>query len=113
MESLKIIAPLPGAVVPWRQTVIVHTTPVEVPFMLYVFQNDGVWHRQPVPEFRGRLTPNQGMYEQRCYFGEEGTDVGKDYAVVAVLSHHELPPILESLLPLGTAFSNIVSVTRK
>lgn len=111
MESLTIVSPFPHTVVGWRETVFVHTTPVHVPFMLYVFQNDGVWHRQPVPAFRGRVVPNQGLYEQRCYFGDESMDAGKDYAVVAVLSHQQLPGLFDAL-PTDIPCSNIVSVTR-
>lgn len=111
MEVLSIVSPFPGALVRWRTTVFVHTQPVRVPFMLYVFQNDNVWHRQPVPAFRGHAA-EVGMYEQRCYFGDEGTDTGKNYQIVALLSHRELPGILETL-PADILHSEIVNVVRR
>ena len=109
-EHLSIVAPLPGALVRWRTTVFVHTQPVKVPFMLYVFQNDNLWHRQPVPILRGQAE-GVGMYIMRCYFGEEFEPTNKNYQVVALLSHAELPGLLEDL-PVGLERSEVVSVVR-
>jgi hypothetical protein len=98
METMTIISPTPGALVRWREVVFVQTTPVKVPFMLYVVQEDDLWHRQPVPIFRGALTgTHTGLWEARCYFGLDQPRMGQHYAIAAVLSHDELPHQMESL----------------
>ncbi len=111
-EHLSIVSPLPGGLVHWRNTVFVHTQPVRVPFMFYVFQNDNLWHRQPVPAFRGHVADSDiGIYEQRCFFGDEFEPASKNFMVVALGSHKELPGILEEI-PMDVERSQIVAVIR-
>ena len=113
METLHITAPGEGALVRWRSLVFITTVPIKTPFMVYVFNEGHVWHRQPVPILRAHnLVRNEGYYEVRGYFGSEGELGQRDYEVVAVLSHRQLPSILAEL-PADMGHSNIVSVLRR
>jgi hypothetical protein len=112
-QMIQIVVPGPGAFVRWRETVYVETVPILTPFMLYVFNNGGIWHRQPVAQLHMTSEDHQvGYYQQLCYFGEEGKDAGHDYQIVALLSRMTLPGELFEL-PANIYHSNVVPVTRR